>query len=89
MSTAHQSANAGTARFATAFSVVAYSSESANTAPTSARNAARWLARFCSEMSLAIFDAPMTAPLESWIGETVSDTGISVPSLRRLTVSKC
>jgi hypothetical protein len=38
-------------------------------------------------MSRAIFEAPMIRPGESRTGETVSETSISVPSLRRRTVS--
>jgi hypothetical protein len=37
-------------------------------------------------MSRAIFDAPTTRPLPSLMGDTVSDTSISVPSLRRRVV---
>jgi hypothetical protein len=43
-------------------------------------------ARFCSLMSRAIFDAPMTRPEQSRTGETVSDTSTSRPSLARRTV---
>ena len=44
-------------------------------------------ARFRSVMSRAIFDAPTTFPAVSRIGETVSDTSMSCPSLRFRTVS--
>ena len=46
-------------------------------------------ARFRSLMSRAIFDAPMTVPSSSRIGDTVSEIGTSDPSLRRRIVSKC
>jgi len=39
-------------------------------------------------MSRAIFEAPATRPLASWIGETVSEIGTAEPSLRFRTVSK-
>ena len=42
-----------------------------------------------SEMFLAIFDAPTMVPDGSRIGETVSEMGTSVPSLRLRIVSKC
>ena len=38
-------------------------------------------------MSRAIFDAPMTLPSASTIGDTVIEMSSSVPSLRRRTVS--
>ena len=38
-------------------------------------------------MSVAIFDAPTIAPVRSRIGEIVTHTSTSVPSLRRRTVS--
>src|SRR5262250_555777 len=38
-------------------------------------------------MSRAIFDAPITLPVSSLIGETASETSNAVPSLRRQTVS--
>ena len=40
-------------------------------------------------ISRAIFDAPITRPVSSRIGETVREMGMSVPSLRCLRVSKC
>ena len=40
-----------------------------------------------SVTSRAIFEAPMMVPLSSLIGETVSDTAISAPSLRWRVVS--
>ena len=40
------------------------------------------------EMFLAIFDAPTMTPVASRIGETVSEMGTRVPSLRLRTVSK-
>ena len=42
-----------------------------------------------SLMSRAIFDAPITRPASSRIGDTVSEIGMSVPSFRCRTVSKC
>ena len=39
--------------------------------------------RFCSVMSRPVFDAPTISPSASRIGETVSDTSMIVPSLRR------
>ena len=41
-----------------------------------------------SEMSRAIFEAPMTRPSSSRIGDTVSEIGMSDPFLRRRMVSK-
>ena len=38
-------------------------------------------------MSRAIFEAPIILPVRSLIGETVSETSINEPSLRRRTVS--
>ena len=35
-----------------------------------------------------MFDAPMTAPVASRMGDTVSDTSTSVPSFRKRMVSK-
>ena len=46
-------------------------------------------ARFCSVMSWQIADAPTTEPFASQIGETVSEAGNTVPSLRTRTVSRC
>ena len=40
-------------------------------------------------MSRAIFEAPIIAPLLSRIGEIVTETSTSVPSLRARMVSKC
>ncbi len=51
-----------------------------------ARSASVWIR---SPMSRAIFEAPMTRPSASLIGDTVSATLIGVPSLRTRTVSKC
>jgi len=45
-------------------------------------------ASFRSVMSRAIFDAPMILPLMSLIGDMVTETWISSPSLRWRTVSK-
>ena len=44
--------------------------------------------RFCSVMSLAIFDAPTILPSAFLTGETVSETTIRLPFLRCRTVSK-
>jgi hypothetical protein len=44
-------------------------------------------ARFCSVMSRAIFEAPMTFPEAFLMGETVSEMVMSSPFLRRRTVS--
>jgi hypothetical protein len=38
-------------------------------------------------MSRAIFEAPTIVPLPSTIGETVTETSTSLPSLRRRLVS--
>ena len=38
-------------------------------------------------MSRAIFEAPITFPISSLIGQTASETSSAVPSLRRKTVS--
>ena len=46
-------------------------------------------ARFRSEISLAIFEAPTMLPSSSLMGETVSEMGKSRPSFARRTVSKC
>ena len=45
--------------------------------------------RFRSVMSRATFDAPMTRPSSSRIGETVREMSIRRPSLATRTVSKC
>ena len=45
--------------------------------------------RRCSEMSRAIFDAPMIVPSAARTGETVSEISIELPSLRCRIVSKC
>ena len=50
-----------------------------------ARSAAS--ARLPSVMSRAILEAPMISPASSRIGETVREIWISLPSLRRRTVS--
>ena len=44
-------------------------------------------ARLRSVMSLAIFEAPITLPERSRIGEIVRDTSIARPPLVRRTVS--
>ena len=46
------------------------------------------LARFCSVMSRAIFDAPTILPSAFLTGETVNETAIRLPCLRCRTVSK-
>jgi hypothetical protein len=38
-------------------------------------------------ISRAMDDAPTSVPCSSWTGDTVTDTGRVVPSLRRRTVS--
>ena len=47
----------------------------------------------CSVTSRAIVDAPtivlFASPFPSWIGETVSETRIVVPSFRSRLVSRC
>src|SRR5665213_1446239 len=45
-------------------------------------------ARLCSEMSLAILEAPVTRPPASLIGETVNEISIRVPSLSTRLVSQ-
>ena len=44
-------------------------------------------ARLRSEMSRAAIDAPASSPPPSRIGDTVTETSMSLPSLRRRTVS--
>ena len=51
------------------------------------RTSAAARACFCSVTSRAIDDAPISPPASSWMGETVTDAGKSVPSLRRRKVS--
>src|SRR5665811_1464275 len=54
--------------------------------------AIRWAsanAPFCSVRSRWITDVPTIAPSASRIGETVSETGNTVPSLRTRLVSRC
>ena len=43
---------------------------------------------FCSVMSRAIFEAPITLPYSSLTSDMVSDTSTRVPSRRMRTVSK-
>ena len=50
-------------------------------------NSWRCCARFCSVMSRAISEAPITAPELSSIGDTVSEISIASPFLRSRTVS--
>jgi len=61
---------------------------SSDDSTTAANRRAAMFAAMRSVMSRAIFDAPTTRPVSSCIGDTVSEIGISVPSLRCRIVSK-